>query len=171
MLKSSVISGECLLSLVGNSISGSWELANMYLEYLNAIMRRNRRCHPSWPSTRLLFSFLLLLFLFSFFFPMCEYVRVCTNIPLGSRQYSFSADTFFFLSLFCFLNVWISKENSYQTLLQKKPTHKSLISMKYRFLPLWKKERKSEWMNEWMNLGLATLHVFALQCIAILLDY
>lgn len=101
---------------------------------------------------------------FFFFFPMCEYVRVCTNIPLGSRQNSFSADTFFFLSLFCFLNVWISKENSYQTLLQKKKktTHKSLISMKYRFLPLWKKERKNEWMNEWMNLGLATLHVFAL---------
>lgn len=90
---------------------------------------------------------------FFFCFPMCEYVRVYTNIPLGSRQNSFSADTFFFLSLFCFLNVWISKENSYQILPQKKnqqQTHKSLISMKQRFFASLK-ERKKEWMNERMN--------------------
>lgn len=170
MLKSSVISGECLLSLGGNSISGSWELANMYPEYLNAIMRRNRRCHPSWPWNKTPFFLPPPFISFFFFFPMCEYVRVCTNIPLGSRQNSFSADTFFFLSLFCFLNVWISKENSYQTLPQKKinPQNFNLNEIQI-FATL--KERKKEWMNEWMNLGLATLHVFALQCIAILLDY
>lgn len=93
----------------------------MYPEYLNAIMRRNRRCHPSWPSNKTPF-FLLppSVSFFLLFFNACEYVRVCINIPLGSRQNSFSADTFFFLSFFCFLNVWISKEDSYQTLLQKK---------------------------------------------------
>lgn len=87
---------------------------------------------------------------FFFFFPMCEYVRVCTNIPLGSRQNSFSADTFFFLSLFCFLNVWISKENSYQTLLQKKTNPQKFNFNEIQIFATLK-ERKKEWMNERMN--------------------
>lgn len=91
---------------------------------------------------------------FFFCFPMCEYVRVYTNIPLGSRQNSFSADTFFFLSLFCFLNVWISKENSYQILPQKKkpttnPQKFNFNETKIFCLFERKKERVNEWTNEW----------------------
>lgn len=78
----SLIPGECLLSLGGNSISGSWELANMYPEYLNAIMRRNRWCHPSWPSIETPFFLLSPFVSFSsFFFSVCEYVRVCNYTP------------------------------------------------------------------------------------------
>jgi len=73
----SLIPGECLRSLGGNSISGSWELANMYPEYLNAIMRRNRRCHPSWPSNKTPFFLLPPFVSFFFFFFFCVWVCAC----------------------------------------------------------------------------------------------
>lgn len=102
------------------------------------------------------FSFLSLLFLFLLFSYVC--VCVCVCIPLGSRQNSFSADTFFFLSLFCFLHVWIYKENSYQTLPQKKKPKNNKPQPNPQKLNLNEiqifatlKERKKEWMNERMN--------------------
>lgn len=79
---------------------------------------------------------------FSSFFFLCVSMCACVTIPLGSRQNSFSADTSFFLSFF------FSKCLDFQRGFLPDFTAKSLIWWKYRFLPLWKKERKSERMNE-----------------------